>query len=111
MLDTKESNGVIIVNFKDTDRFNALITEPVKESLLGYFSKPETKLVLDLEGIKFIDSTGFSVFLSTMKAASNHNGQFKICNVSGEVKELFQVLQLHNVFELYDTLDECLATF
>jgi len=111
MLDTKESNGVLIVNFKDTDRFNALITEPVKESLLGYFSKPETKLVLDLEGIKFIDSTGFSVFLSTMKAANNQNGQFKICNVSDDVKELFQVLQLHNVFEMYDTLDECLATF
>ncbi len=111
MLDTKDSNGVLIVSFKETDRFNALITEPVKESLLGYFNKPETKLVLDLGGIKFIDSTGFSVFLSVMKAANNHNGQFKICNVADDVKELFQVLQLHNVFEMYDTLDECLATF
>ncbi len=111
MLDTKESNGVLIVSFKNTDRFNALITEPVKESLLGYFTKKETKLILNLEGIKFIDSSGFSVFLSAMKAAANQNGQFKICNVSDDVKELFQVLQLHNVFEMYDTLDECLATF
>lgn len=111
MLDTKESNGVLIVSFKETDRFNAPITEPVKESLLGYFSKPETKLVLDLQGIKFIDSTGFSVILLTMKAANNHKGIFKICNVSGDVKELFQVLQLHKVFEMYETLDECLATF
>lgn len=111
MLDTKESNGVLIVKFNVTDRFNALIAEPVKESLLAYFSKAGTKLILDLEGIKFIDSTGFSVFLSTMKAASNSNGQFKICNVSDDVKELFHVLQLHNIFEIYDTVDECLATF
>jgi anti-sigma B factor antagonist len=111
MLDTNESNGVLVVNFMETDRFNALITEPVKETLLGYFNKPEIKLVLNLNGIKFIDSTGFSVFLSVMKAANNHNGQFKICNVSDDVKELFKVLQLHNVFEMYDTLDECLATF
>lgn len=111
MLETKESNGILIVKFKETDRFNALITEPVKESLLGYYSNPETKLVLDLEGIKFIDSSGFSVFLSTMKAANNTSGLFKICNVSDDVMELFQVLQLHNVFEMYDTLDECLASF
>ncbi len=111
MLDTNESNGVLVVNFKDTDRFNALIAEPVKERLLGYYSNPKTKLALDLRGIKFIDSSGFSVFLSAMRAASNSNGQFKICNVNAEVKELFEVLQLHNVFEMYETLDECLASF
>ncbi len=111
MLESKESNGIIIVNFKGTDRFNAHITEPVKESLLRYYNKPETKLILDLSEIKFIDSSGFSVLLSAMKAANNQNGLFKICNVAPDVKELFQVLQLHNVFELYNTLEECLNSF
>ncbi len=54
---------------------------------------------------------GFGVFLSALKAASNNYGQFKICNVSPEVMELFKLLQLHHVFEIYDELDACLESF
>lgn len=111
MIKVEDKNGILVALFSDEDRFNALITEPVKEKLLPYFSKPNTRLVLNLEGIKFIDSSGFSVFLSLMKAANNNYGQLKICNVHPEVKELFKVLQLHNVFELYDSLDECIESF
>ncbi|MCF8225538.1 MAG: STAS domain-containing protein [Bacteroidales bacterium] len=111
MIRIEERNGITIARFTNQDRINALISEPVKEQLLALFREPNLKLALDLNGIKFIDSTGFSIFLSVMKAAGNNFGEFKICNVSSEVKELFQVLQLHNVFELYDSLDECLAGF
>ncbi|MEX0987197.1 MAG: STAS domain-containing protein [Bacteroidales bacterium] len=111
MIEVKEKNGVLIASFTDEDRFNALITEPVKEKLLEYYSKPNTRLAVNLHGIKFIDSSGFSVFLTLMKAANNNYGELKICNVNPEVKELFQVLQLHNIFEIYDTLDDCIASF
>ena len=111
MIEVKEHNGILVAGFTDEDRFNGLITEPVKEKLLTYFNKPNTKLVLNLNGIKFIDSSGFSVFLSLMKAANNNYGELKICNIKSEVKELFKVLQLHNVFEIYDNCEECLSSF
>ena len=111
MLETRNINDVIVVRFKDTKRLNSLITEPVKESLLDHFNKPNVKLAFDLQGITFIDSSGFGVFLSALKAASNNQGEFKICNVNGEVMELFKLLQLHHVFEIYDDLDACLESF
>lgn len=111
MIEVREEKGILVAKFTNEDRLNALIAEPVKESLLSYFSKPNTKLVLDLKGIRFIDSSGFGVFLSIMKAANNNYGKFKICNVSEEVKELFRVLQLHSVFEIHDDLSECMNSF
>jgi anti-sigma B factor antagonist len=111
MIEVNEIRGVLTAKFTNQDRFNSLISDPVKETLLSYYYKPNTKLILNLEGIKFIDSSGFSVFLVVMKAANNNFGDFKICNISPEVKELFQVLQLHNIFEINDTLDECLDSF
>ena len=111
MLKTEKINNIIIVKFNNIDRFNALIVEPVKEQLKSFFNKPDTKLALNLEGIRFIDSSGFGVFLSIMKTANNNHGQFKICTISKEVMELFKLLQLHNVFELYDTQEACLASF
>ena len=111
MLETKNINDILVVSLKDSQRFNALIAEPVKVQLLEYFTKPNTNLVFDLQGISFIDSSGFGVFLSIMKAANNNYGQFKICNVNSEVLELFKLLQLHHVFEIYDELNPCLESF
>jgi len=88
MLKTEKINDIYVVRFDKIDRFNALITEPVKEDLKSFYTKPGIKLILNLEGIRFIDSSGFGVFLSIMKTANNENGQFKICCISPEVMEL-----------------------
>ncbi len=111
MLETKKIEDVLVISLKDTNRFNSPIAEPVKESLLEFFTKPNVNLAFNLKGISFIDSSGFGVFLSALKAASNNYGQFKICSVSSELLELFKLLQLHHVFEIYDELDACLESF
>ncbi len=111
MLKTEKINDVIVVSFDNVNRFNALITEPVKEDLKTFYNNPNTKLVLNLDGINFIDSSGFGVFLSIMKTANNNNGHFKICNISSEVMELFKLLQLHNVFDIYGNLNDCIESF
>lgn len=111
MLKVEKVNEVTVVKFNNVDRFNALITEPVKDELKGLFNKSDTKLVLNLQGIKFIDSSGFGVFLSIMKTAANSKGQFKICNIGSEVMELFKLLQLHNVFEIFDNQEDCILSF
>jgi anti-sigma B factor antagonist len=111
MLKTEKINNIVVVRFDNIDRFNALITEPVKEDLKSFFNSPGTKLILNLEGIKYIDSSGFGVFLSILKTANNSQGQFKISGLSPEVMDLFKLLQLHNVFELYTNLDDCLNSF
>jgi len=111
MLKTDKINNVVIVRFDNIDRFNALITEPVKEELKSLYNKPDTCLILNLEGIRFIDSSGFGVFLSILKTANNNHGQFKLCNIETEVMELFRLLQLHNVFEIHNSLDECINSF
>jgi len=111
MIEVSEVKGILVAKFTNQDRFNSLISDPVKETLLSYYNKPNSKLILDLDGIKFIDSSGFSVFLAVMKAANNNYGEFKICNIIPEVKELFQLLQLHNIFEIHDTMEECISSF
>ena len=111
MLKVDLINNINVASFENINRFNALITEPVKEQLNNLFNKPNTKLILNLEGINFIDSSGFGVFLSVMKTANVNFGHFKICNISKEVMELFKLLQLHNVFEIYSNLDDCLKSF
>ena len=111
MLKIEYHNDVTVVPFKDVNRFNALIAEQVKEEMKALFTSPNTKLILDLSGIQFIDSSGFGVFLSIMKTANNNYGYFKISNINEEVMELFKLLQLHNVFEIYNKREDALKSF
>lgn len=111
MLKIEKKDGILIVSFNKVNRFNALITEPVKKEIKSLFNSPNTRLILNLEGISFVDSSGFGVFLSIMKTANNNYGFFKICNISEEVMELFKLLQLHNVFEIYNTVDDAMKSF
>jgi len=109
IIHSKKINDVVVASFDQSiSKFNALITEETKQALTGLFEKSGTKLVLDLTGIKYVDSSGFGVFLSAMKTAKNSGGSFKMCSVSADVYELFKLLQLHNIFEICGTLDECL---
>jgi len=111
MLIVENINDITIVSFKGINRLNAIITEPVKEEIKSLFTSPNTKLILDLSGIQFIDSSGFGVFLSIMKTANNNNSYFKISNISEEVMELFKLLQLHNVFEIYNIREDAVKSF
>jgi anti-sigma B factor antagonist len=111
MIKVEQINNIYIASFDGVERFNSLVTEPAKEQLNALFTKPDTNLIINLKGIKYIDSSGFGAFLSVMKTASINYGHFKLCNMSKEVLDLFRLLQLHNVFEIYDTEEECIKSF
>jgi anti-sigma B factor antagonist len=111
MLKIEKVDNIVVAQFEDVQKFNALITEKVKEELTQLFEKPNTRLILNLEGVNYVDSSGFGVFLSVMKTANNNYGFFKICNISSEVMELFKLLQLHNIFDIYEDLDDCKKSF
>ena len=111
MLKTVKINNILVVSFDSITRLNAVIAEPVKEELKALFNQSNTKLIINLENIKYIDSTGFSVFLSVKKVAGSNGGQFKLCNLSPDVMRLFEMLQLNYVFQIYPTLDECVKSF
>jgi anti-sigma B factor antagonist len=111
MLETTKIGDVIVARMTEGNRLNAMISEQVRDQLVDFFARPGIKLVFDLNGITYIDSSGFGVFLSAMKAAANNYGQFKVCNVNRDVMELFRLLQLHHVFEIYDQLDPCIQSF
>ena len=111
MLESRIINEVHVVHLKDSNRLSSAIADEIKPQLLGFFGRPGTSLVFDMEGITYIDSTGFSLLLQTLREANNHHGTLKICNAGKEVMQLFSLLQLHHVFEIYTSLEECIESF
>ncbi len=110
MLKITEENGIQVASFDNHDRFNAVIYQEVKEQLNSMLA-PKSKLILNLDGVKFVDSSGFGAMLSVFKTARSNDSLFKICGINPEVLELVKLMKLHNVFEIHDTLADCVASF
>ncbi len=107
----KLDNNIDLVSFNTLEKLDATVSEDVKSELSRLFDIPNAKIVVNLEGIKYIDSSGFGCFLTTVKAARNNYGKFKICNIDPDVFTIFKTLQLHIILDLYDDLDSCLNSF
>ena len=104
-------NRIDQVTFEGLEKLNALVADEAIEQLKKLFDAPNARVIIDLTGIKYIDSSGFGCFLSTMKTARNNYGALKICGLIKEVRTLFESLHLHTVFGLYDDLDSCIKSF
>ena len=108
---TELENNIEQISFDGLEKFNALIADEARELLQKLFDTPNARVIINLSGIKYIDSSGFGCFLITMKAARNNYGVLKICGLSSKIRALFESLQLHTVFELFDDLESCIESF
>ncbi|MFO8235244.1 MAG: STAS domain-containing protein [Bacteroidales bacterium] len=111
MLKSETRNGIEILSFENVSKLNILVAQSLKEEIAQYLNNPGKQLILNLKGIEYIDSSGFGALLSILRNAKNNDSTFKICNISSDVMELVKLLQLHNVFEIHDSVEECVNSF
>lgn len=94
--------GTIIAG-KDTD----LLTGKAQELL----EAGETRIILDLAQITFIDSTGISALIKASTSAIRKGGAIKLLNLTRRIHEVLQITRLSSAFEIYDDLQKALASF
>lgn len=60
-------------------------------------------LLVDFEQVKFLDSTGLMALLSGLKLAEKLERRLSLCSISPAIKIIFELTQLDEVFEIFDS--------
>jgi len=110
MINIEKKDKIDIISFS-VNKINALITDEIRDGINKVFDNSNSKVIIDLKGVEYIDSSGFGCFLSVMKAARSNYGVLKFANPEPRVMELFQTLHLHTIFQIYDDIDTCMRSF
>lgn len=84
------------VELCQVNRFNTLFSELVKDQLKELVEETGIRVVFNLEGINFIDTSGFEVLKTLTEHARIFGSEFKLCNVSDDVRELMALLELED---------------
>lgn len=110
MIDVEKINDVMVISFSNDSKLNVTVTQKIKTEIIKVIT-PNSKIALNLSGISYIDSTGFGMLLSILRHCKNSNASLKLCNISPEVMELIKLLQLQTVFDIRDSVDDCVKSF
>ena len=69
------------------------------------------KIVMDLSGLKYIDSSGIGELVSCYTTITNRGGQLRLTNLHNKILSLLQLTALVSVFQIMDSNDDALKSF
>lgn len=79
-----------------------------KHQLVNYISDGNRSIVLDLQGVSFIDSSGLGALVSSLKVMGRE-GDLVLCGTGGTVVSMFKLTRMDKVFRMYTTREEAVA--
>ncbi|GGS87390.1 anti-sigma-B factor antagonist [Planobispora rosea] len=69
-----------------------------------------TRVVIDMSGVEFCDSTGMNVLLSALKRLRERGGALEVAGPRPAVRKILQVTGLDSVFTVHEAVPEELLT-
>jgi anti-sigma B factor antagonist len=106
-VDNVDSVAVATVPVDELDASNAAEFKRDMAPVL----QTNTRLVLDLSRLRFVDSSGLGAMLSCLRQLSSKSGDLKLCGMSKQVRGLFELVRMHRIFDIYGTKEEAVHAF
>lgn len=83
----------------------------LRECVRALAESGDRRILLNLAGVAFMDSTGLGSLAAASEMLRSHGGQLRIVNANGPVKHVFQITRLNKVFPDFGNEDAALASF
>ncbi|MCK4559927.1 MAG: STAS domain-containing protein [Calditrichia bacterium] len=85
-------------------------TTALHDHIRGLMKDGISKVVIDLGGVKWINSSGLGVLMAAMTTLKNSEGQMKLANVTEKVESLLMITQLIRIFDTFDSVDRAVSS-
>ena len=86
---------------------SALLRDLVHQNL----GRGRKKILMNLAGINYIDSTGLGELVSGYRLVKGEGGELKLLNLTKKVTDLLQITKLYTVFDIHDQEAQAVASF
>jgi anti-sigma B factor antagonist len=83
----------------------------LRNSIRGLNDEGKKKILLNLAGVKNIDSSGIGELIANYTTIKREGGQLKLLNLTEKIQNLLVITKLLTVFDSYDNEAEALSSF
>lgn len=81
------------------------------ETIRELIKKGHKKILLNLAGVSYVDSSGIGQLMGAYTSARNHDVDLRLLRPAAPVLNLLRITQLHTVFDVKDEEESAVAAF
>lgn len=85
--------------------------EQLKDKVNSLVNQGQRKILLNLEGVPYIDSAGLGEIVRTYTTVSRQGGSLKLLHLTKRIQDLLSITKLLTVFETFDSEGEAIRSF
>jgi anti-sigma B factor antagonist len=82
----------------------------LREKLVELVSQGRTRIIVDLEGVEFLDSTGLGVLVGGLKRLRSNDGDLGLVCTQSRILKVFEITGLTKVFAIFDSVEAATAS-
>jgi anti-sigma B factor antagonist len=86
-------------------------TETLRNAVRELVGKDKKKIILNLAGVDYIDSSGVGELVASFTAVRNSGGELKLLNLTQKVQDVLNVTKLYTVFDVKDDEFKAVKSF
>jgi anti-sigma B factor antagonist len=83
----------------------------LERHLMGLIETGQTKILVNLEKMDYVSSSGLRILLMALKRISLAKGKFALCSLQENIKEIFEISGFTNIFEIFPGEEDALKAF
>ena len=103
-IDVRRLDSFAVVDVKgEVDVYTA---PKLREQLIELVSEGSYDIVVNLEGVDFLDSTGLGVLVGALKRVKAHEGGLALVCTQDKILKIFKITGLTKVFPIYNSVEE-----
>ncbi len=103
-----EGNVAVLCLHGRLDLTSASSLKEVSKEVLAGEAK---NMILNMDKVDFINSSGLGALVSILKEVRNSQGNMRLTNLAPYVKEIFDITQLTNIFEIFPDEKQAISSF
>ena len=85
------------------------VSPDIAESLKAVIDKRPPRVVIDLSGVTYVDSSGLAVLIEAMQNVEEYGGKLALAGLNENVRSIFEIARLDQVFLIFPHVDAALA--
>jgi anti-sigma B factor antagonist len=84
-------------------------TDELKKTIQSLLEQGNRKLIIDLGGVEYLNSSAIGVLVSGHTSYVNRQGKVVLCNVGKSITNIFVVTKLSTIFNSAETRQEAVS--
>ena len=96
--------GVVLVRLNG--RLDATTSPEVRETLQTLLEQDQPKIIIDLQDVPFIDSSGLASLVSGLRIAREKDGIIALSGIQPQAQTVFRLTMLDRIFPIHPTYND-----